>query len=230
MTADLPAAVLFDMDGTLVDTEPYWHEAQVELVTSFGGSWTAEEGLALVGTSLLLSAEMLRRRGIPWESQRIIDHLTDRVLDRVREDVPWRPGARELLRELKGAGVPTALVTMSIGRMAREIAAAVPEPGEGAAFDIVVSADDVTHPKPHPEAYLRAAELLGVEPARCVAIEDSPPGLAAAVASGAAAVGVPHVVDLAGGSGYTVWPTLEGRSLGDLASLLRRARGSEFAS
>lgn len=207
------------MDGTLVDTEPYWHDVQRDLVAGFGGVYDEAQALRLVGVSLQLSATALQEMGVPWATQPIIDHLTDEVMVRVRTRVPWRPGARELLAEVRDAGIRTALVTMSIRRMAVEIAAAVPTGDGRPAFDVVVSSTDVTHPKPHPEAYLRAAELLGVAPEECVAIEDSGPGLAAAVASGARALGVPHIVELPASPGYTLWPTLEGRSLHDLAAL-----------
>jgi HAD superfamily hydrolase (TIGR01509 family) len=208
------------MDGTLVDTEPYWQAAETELVASFGGVWTPEDGVAQVGVSLWISAGMLQRKGVPWDAARIIEHLQTRVMAEVRKAVPWRPGARELLTELRAAGVPTGLVTMSMRPMAEEIAKAVPLAGP--AFDVIVSGSDVENPKPHPEPYLTAVELLGVPAASTVAIEDSPPGLASAVTAGVAAVGVPHTVDLQAGTGYVVWPTLEGRHIPDLAALLPR--------
>ncbi|BDZ47271.1 HAD family hydrolase [Naasia aerilata] len=128
MTSALPAAVLWDMDGTLVDTEPYWQATETELVESFGGTWHPEDGLAQVGLSLWISAETLQAKGVPWDAADIIDHLQREVMKRVRDNVPWRPGARELLTELRAAGVPTALVTMSMRPMAEEIAAAFPWP------------------------------------------------------------------------------------------------------
>jgi HAD superfamily hydrolase (TIGR01509 family) len=208
------------MDGTLVDTEPYWLSAETELVASFGGTWTPEDGLAQVGMSLWVCAGLLQAKGVPWDAAQIIEHLQQRVMAEVRKAVPWRPGARELLTELRTAGVPTALVTMSMRTMAEEIAAAVPL--SGSAFDVIVSGSDVENPKPHPEPYLTALELLGVPAASTVAIEDSPPGLASAVTAGVAAVGVPHTVDLPSGTGYVVWPTLAGRHIADLAALLPR--------
>jgi HAD superfamily hydrolase (TIGR01509 family) len=208
------------MDGTLVDTEPYWQAAQTELVGSFGGVWTPEDGLANVGTSLWLCAEILQSRGVPWEAERIIEHLQDRIMSQIRDAVPWRPGARELLTELREAGIPTALVTMSMRPMAELVAAAVPLPQ---AFDVIVSGSDVENPKPHPEPYLKALELLGGLPAdRVAAIEDSPPGLASAVTAGVAAIGVPHAVDLPAGTGYVVWPSLAGKHIRDLSALLPR--------
>ena len=222
MTDLLPAAILWDMDGTLVDTEPYWLAAEAELVASYGGTWTQEDGLQLVGAGLGHSASVLQGRGVELSADEIIELLTDRVLDQIRVSVPWRPGARELLAETRAAGIPTALVTMSIRRMATHIASLMPEAG----FDVVVAGDDVTHSKPHPEPYLRAAGLLGVDILDCVAIEDSTTGLASAVASGAVPIGVPLHSPLSEGLGYTIWPTLGRRGLADVAALFASQRPS----
>jgi HAD superfamily hydrolase (TIGR01509 family) len=215
VTELLPAAVFFDMDGTLVDTEPYWMRAEEELVTSFGGTWTHEDGFALIGSGLWHSAAVLRGRGVARTDDEIIEHLTSRVLEQVDVEVPWRPGARELLSDLKDAGIPTALVTMSLRRMADHFAAAF----DFDAFTVVVGGDEVEHSKPHPAPYLRAAELLGVDPTHSIAIEDSTTGLASAVASGAISIGVPLHLALTEGLGYTIWPTLAGKSVADLAAL-----------
>lgn len=222
MTQHLPAAVLWDMDGTLVDTEPYWLDAEADLVASYGGTWTSQDGLTLVGSGLWHSASVLRGRGVDLSDDEIIQRLTDRVLEQVQEHVPWRPGARELLAELKQAGIPTALVTMSIRRMAEHIVSTI----EFDAFDHIVAGDEVTHSKPHPEPYLRGARLIGVAAADCIAIEDSTTGLASAVASGAVSIGVPMHSPLEHGLGYTVWPTLEGRSVADLSELLSSVKRS----
>ena len=210
------------MDGTLVDTEPYWLDAEADLVASYGGTWTSQDGLTLVGSGLWHSASVLRARGVDLSDDEIIQRLTDRVLEQVQEHVPWRPGARELLAELKQAGIPTALVTMSIRRMAEHIVSTI----EFDAFDHIVAGDEVTHSKPHPEPYLRGAMLIGVAAADCIAIEDSTTGLASAVASGAVSIGVPMHSPLEHGLGYTVWPTLEGRSVADLSELLSSVKRS----
>ena len=213
MTPTLPAAVLWDMDGTLVNTEPYWISAETELIESFGGSWTHEEALQLVGSGLFQSATIIKAKGVDLPELEIIDILTDRVLEQLVEfGIPWRPGARELLTELRAEGIPTALVTMSIGRMAHHVADRLGFVG----FDAVVSGDDVANSKPHPESYLRGAELLGVDPAHCVAIEDSEPGIRSAAAAGAVVIGVPFMVDLPEDVAHVLWPTLHGRSVADL--------------
>lgn len=215
MISNRPAAVLWDMDGTIVDTEPYWMVAEEALVGSFGGTWTHEDGLRLVGNGLPDSARILQEAGVDLPAGEIIDRLSDRVMEQILVEVPWRPGARELLREIREAGVPTALVTMSIGRMARQVADAVPFD----AFDHVVAGDDVARSKPHPEAYLAAARLLGVDIRDCVAIEDSAPGVASATASGATVIAVPHHVPLPADDAYALWDTLAGRTLADLRSV-----------
>lgn len=204
------------MDGTLVDTEPYWMSAQVELVRSYGAEWTHEDGLTLVGSGLWHSARVFQGRGVRLPEDEIVDHLTDAVIAQlVEKGIPWRPGAHELLAALREAGVPTGLVTMSISRMAHHVVQRLGFDG----FDVVVSGEDVTHSKPHPEPYQRAAELLSVNIAQCVAIEDSVPGLASASASGAVTVGVPFIVPIPTSTQYTLWDTLEGRTIADVSEL-----------
>jgi HAD superfamily hydrolase (TIGR01509 family) len=205
------------MDGTLVDTEPYWMQAEDELVSAWGGQWSHEDALTLVGAGLWHSARVLQGRGVQLTEDEIVDHLTDRVLEQIETiGTPWRAGARELLAELRGAGVKTALVTMSVRRMAEHVAGQLGFNG----FDTVVSGDDVTHAKPHPEPYLVAAERLGVDPADCIAIEDSAPGTASAVAAGAVVIAVPFVLPLPESDDYTLWESLAGRTIGDLRALL----------
>jgi len=216
--ARLPAAVLWDMDGTIVDTEPYWMRAETELIESFGGSWSADDGLQLVGSGLLDAAAIIREAGVDLPLPEIVDRLTDRVMALIAQEVPWRPGARELLGELRAAGVRTALVTMSLRRMALTVADALGSD----AFDLVVAGDDVTRPKPHPEPYLTAAERLGVSIRDCIAIEDSEFGLVSAVSSGAATIGVPCHVTLHEAPTHELWPSLAGRTLDDLAAALER--------
>lgn len=212
----MPAAVLFDMDGTLVDTEPYWMLAETELIHSHGGEWTPEAGLQVVGMGLWDAATIFQARGVDLSADEIVEWMTDRVLEQVRVEVPWRPGARELLRALRREKVPTAMVTMSVHRMAEVVA----ESAGFDAFDVIVGGDDVQRPKPHPAPYLLAAELLGVEIVECVAIEDSVPGLASAIASGAATIGVPLHAPLEPGETHTLWSSLDGRSPSDLATVL----------
>lgn len=215
MTSLLPSAVLWDMDGTIVDTEPYWMRAEHELVADFGVTWSHEDSLELVGASLDHAARVFQRRGVDLQELEIIERLSSRVIEQIRTEVPWRPGARELLLELREAGVSTALVTMSYRAMAELVAESI----GFTAFDLVVSGDAVAHGKPHPEPFLHAARELGVDARDCVAIEDSPNGVASAVASGAVTIGVPAHVELPASTSYTLWPSLAGRTLADLADV-----------
>ncbi|HWM19329.1 MAG TPA: HAD-IA family hydrolase [Ilumatobacteraceae bacterium] len=189
----LPAAVLWDMDGTLVDTEPYWINTEYALVESYGSTWSDEHALALVGNDLLVSGAYIAEHGkVPLEPHEIVDRLLDGVVAQVEERVPWRRGARRLLAELNAAGVPCALVTMSWHRFVDPIVAQLP-PGS---FQTIVTGEDVTRGKPHPEPYLLAAAQLGVDATDCVAIEDSDTGMRSAIGAGCRVIGVPNVVAL----------------------------------
>lgn len=188
-----PAAVLWDMDGTIVDTEPYWFAAEFEIVEMHGGQWSHEHARALVGSDLLDSGAYLRLHGgVDREPAEIVEMLLDRVVAQLRTAIPWRPGARELLASVNAAGLPTALVTMSWKRFADQVVECLPT----GSFGVSVTGDEVTRGKPHPEPYLLAAERLGVDPRDCVAIEDSPTGVRSALAAGCRVLGVPHVVDI----------------------------------
>jgi len=214
---DLPSAVLWDMDGTLVDTEPYWIEAEYALVGEHGGHW--DDGLAhsLVGNPLLLSAEVLRDRGgVRMDLHAIVERLMAHVTAQVRSSPPWRPGVVRLLEELADLGVPQAMVTMSWTPLADALLEQLPT----GLFAAVVTGDQVEHGKPHPEPYLTALarlSLLGVDPARAVAIEDSPTGLASAEAAGLATIAVPHVVPVGAAPGRRVLVSLDGLTPADLA-------------
>lgn len=217
-------AVLWDMDGTLVDTEPYWMAAETPLVESYGGTWTHEQALGLVGLGLHDSARILQEAGVRMQEDAIIDHLTDRVMGQLRElGNPFRPGARELLAQLRDAGIRTGLVTMSLRRMAETVVEQIPFE----AFDVIVAGDDAVRPKPFPDPYLQACEALGITPAEVVAIEDSPNGLRSALASGAATIGVPMMVSLTGVGAHALWPSLEGRGAADVVALHADHRAKE---
>ena len=212
-------AVLFDMDGTLVDTEPYWIAAEYALVESFGGTWTDEHAHSLVGNALIDSAIYIREHGgVDLDPPAIVERLLDDVVVAARAEIPWRPGARELLAELAERGVPCALVTMSYARLAETMTEQLP-PGT---FGAVVTGDQVTDGKPHPEAYLTAATRLGADPAHCVAIEDSPTGVASAQAAGCVVVGVPHHVPIAAASGLAIVDSLTSLHVDMLDELVRR--------
>lgn len=212
----LPAGVLWDMDGTLVDTEPYWIAAEKALVAAHGGVWTDAMAQECVGNTLLRSAQIIiDNSDVTMTPEQVVDYLIGEVLAAMRQHMPWRPGARELLAEAVRAGIPNALVTMSYAVLADELVAALPS----GSFAAVVTGDVVTHGKPHPEPYLTAAALLGVRPEDAVAIEDSPTGARSAVAAGVPTIAVPHVVEVPPMDGAVQVDSLAGVRLEDLTGL-----------
>ncbi|WP_426185220.1 HAD family hydrolase [Microbacterium sp. TWP3-1-2b2] len=207
------------MDGTIVDTEGHWIAAAEQILAESGATAPTRALARLVGLALPDGAHVIRELGGSGSSDALLKRWMELATQHtMAEGIGWRPGARSLLATLSAAGVPLALVTMSYRDYAAEIIRALP-PGT---FDVTVTGDEVSRGKPFPDAYLRAAELLGVNPADCVAIEDSPVGLAAARAAGAVTVGVPHDVPLTDGIADALWPTLHGRGLHDLRLPLRR--------
>lgn len=190
----VPAAVLWDMDGTLVDTEPAWIASEQELVKVHGrGHWGKEDGMLLVGQALPRVAEILQDRGgVTLEVPEILEFMISRVERALEGAVPWMPGAYEILNETSLAGIPCALVTMSFRRLADQVVPHAPND----AFKAVITGDEVSAGKPDPEPYLKAAQALGVAIEDCVAVEDSLPGLASAEASGARVLAVQHFVEV----------------------------------
>ncbi|HET8766468.1 MAG TPA: HAD family phosphatase [Pedococcus sp.] len=209
------------MDGTLVDTEPYWIAAEHAIVEEAGGVWSDEYAHELVGNDLMVSAQFIRDNSpVDLDPVQIVDQLLERVIVQVREHVPWRPGALELLEALAAESVPSALVTMSWRSLADAVVGALPE----GTFAAVITGDEVEHGKPHPEPYLAAARALGVEAAECVAIEDSPTGVRSAVGAGVPTLAVPHVVPVPVIAGAVQAPSLRGLTPRDLRTLFDGAR------
>ncbi|RAO54940.1 Sugar-phosphatase [Micromonospora saelicesensis] len=213
-----PAAVLFDMDGTLVDSEKLWDVALQELAKEYGGELSVDARQSIIGTAMAESMRILHDDlGQPERDPEIsAAWINARILELFRTGLRWRPGAFDLLRAVRAAGIPTALVTSS-PRALVEIA--LDTLGRDN-FDTVVAGDEVVAAKPHPEPYLTAARLLGVPIERCVAIEDSPTGVASALASGAAVLAVPAEVALPSTVGVHQVESLTGVDLGLLAALL----------
>ncbi|BCY12459.1 HAD family hydrolase [Actinoplanes sp. L3-i22] len=209
--------MLFDMDGTLVDSEKLWGVALEDLAVRAGGVLSADARLAMVGTSMPVSMAIFREDlGQPdRDSAPDVAWLSERVAELFADGLEWRPGARELLLEVRAAGVPTALVT-STGRRLADIALKTLGTEN---FDVVVCGDEVGAPKPDPEPYLTAAGLLGVPIVDCVAIEDSPSGVASAVAAGARVLAVPSDVALPPYEGICLRSSLVGVDLGFLGAL-----------
>ncbi|GDY28598.1 HAD family hydrolase [Gandjariella thermophila] len=220
----LPAAVLWDMDGTLVDSEKVWDISLHELAEHLGGRLSRHTREAMVGsnsdrTLRLLFAEI----GKPPEAEALAEAggwLAARTAELFRAGLPWRPGAGEALRAIRDAGLPTALVTSTV----RELTELALDTIGREFFDVVVCGDEVDgNNKPHPEPYLRAARLLGVPTTDCVAVEDSPTGVSAAVAAGCTVLVVPCDVSVPPGERRVFRDSLLGLDVDELGRLLRPA-------
>jgi HAD superfamily hydrolase (TIGR01509 family) len=204
------------MDGTLVDTEPYWIASEFDLAERFGAPWSREHALNLVGKDLLVAGAYIREHmAIELTPEAIVDALLDGVVERVRVEVPWRPGALDVLAMLRAAHVPCALVTMSYQRFVAPILEHLPPE----TFRAVVTGDRIVQGKPHPEPYLTAAAALGVRPGDCVAIEDSTTGVMSAESAGCRVLVVPNHVTVAAGSARVFRETLRGLTLDDFCAL-----------
>ncbi|MDO9456012.1 HAD family phosphatase [Nocardioides sp.] len=212
-----PAAVLWDMDGTLVDTEPYWIGTEYALAEEYGGTWSQDLAMELVGNDLLSSGRFIQEHmPLPLSPEEIVERLLDGVVAQVEREVPWRPGARELLADLRRHDVACALVTMSYQRFVAPILEVLP----AGSFQVVVTGDQVSRGKPDPEPYLHAARLLGVDPADCLAIEDSNTGTRSAEAAGCTVLVVPHHVPVGPGERRVFAESLVGLDAADVASYL----------
>jgi HAD superfamily hydrolase (TIGR01509 family) len=214
------AAVLWDMDGTLVDTEPYWMDAEFALAEKYGSTWSRDHALELVGFDLLDSGRYIREHmRIDVAPELIVEELLDSVIAMVEHEVPWRPGAPELLASLRDAGVRCGLVTMSYARFVEPIVAALPE----GSFGVVVTGDAVDLGKPHPEAYLTAARRLDVLAGECLAIEDSDTGARSAESAGCTVLCAPLHVRVPPGPGRVFVESLEGLTASATLALDMRA-------
>ena len=211
-------AVLLDMDGTLVETESIWFAAEQEVVAELGGTWLPSHQELFVGGPLdRMITHMIALTSSARSDAEVHALLTEVMVRRLKEGpVPWMPGARELVDDLNRRGVPVALVSASL----RAMVEAVTEHIGAEHFGAIVAGDDVAHSKPAPDPYLRAAALLGVDPTRCVAVEDSPTGLASARAAGCTVLAVPSLRSLEPGEGIHLRSTLAGTTAADLAVLL----------
>lgn len=218
MSAVYPKAVLWDLDGTIIDSEPYWLISEQRLVESFGGEWSEADGLTLVGSGLPNAAAFLQRRGVDMPIDDIVNRMVSEVNEMVDREIPWRPGARELIRSIHDAGIPQVMVTMSYRSSAVVIADAL------GVFEDLITGDAVTHPKPHPEPYQLGAAAVGAQARDCVAMEDSGPGAQSAVAAGCATIAVPMHIPLPESPDYTLWHSLVGRDVSHIAEVFEGRR------
>lgn len=211
-------AVLWDMDGTLIDSEPAWVLAQRTLVEQHSGVWTDDDWIALIGSDMPTTAAAISAKGVPGSAAEITRVLTEHVVDALRTSIRWRPGAVALVQALNDAGVPQAIVTTSPMNIVEVVAAALP----GGAVSVLVTEESVQRSKPNPQPYLLAAQRLGVEIECCVAIEDSPNGLQAAVRSGAAVLAIPCDVPIELNPSWSRLDSLEGLTTDHLTALTSR--------
>lgn len=211
-------AVLWDMDGTLVDTEPYWLAAQSEIARMHGIEWNTQDARSTVGQAMPVTASILQKRGVALSIDEIINELLERVVARLEGGIPWLPGAERILAELAAAHIPSALVTMAFSPVATRVAAAAPL----GTFHAVVAGDAVPQGKPHPGPYLAAAELLSVKTSHCVAVEDLVSGTTSAQAAGIEVVIVPGVVQPPPAPGRHFVNSLEAVTVESLRDILRQ--------
>ncbi|WP_433723346.1 HAD family hydrolase [Nocardia sp. CA-129566] len=220
MTARL-AGVLWDMDGTLLDSEKLWDIAVRELARAHGHEMSDELRHALIGASgpnaLRLIFDGLGIDATPEAVRAAGEFIERRVTELMAGPIPWRPGAKDALSMVRTARLATALVTntkrslteFGLDTLGRDF------------FDVSVCGDEVEHGKPAPEIYLRAAELLGVHPRDCVALEDSPTGAAAATAAGCAVIVIPCEIAVSDAPGRVFRDSLVGLTIDDLEDALR---------
>lgn len=215
--SEVLGAVLFDMDGTLTDSEKLWGLALDDIAASLGGVISAECRASMVGLPVRPAVDRVHEElGLRRDWQLTAAELSDRAAYYYQREMPWRPGAAELLAAVRAAGLPTALVTAT-DRPLVELAL---ETLGRHHFDHVVTGDDVRDGKPHPEPYQRALALLGVEATSAVAVEDSPTGVASAVAAGLTVLVVPCEVPVPPGERRRFAESLHGVDVAYLRGLL----------
>ena len=227
-------AVLFDMDGTLVETEEYWGEALFALARELGGELSATARRATIGTSMRTSMQTVYRDlGIVRTDEQLqadgrwVEAATGKLL---AEEVTWRPGAADLLLSVRAAGLATALVTTTSRHLADIVLSAIRADLGTDPFDVTLCGDEVPARKPDPAPYLMAMELLGVEPGECVVIEDSAVGISAGLAAGAAVLGVPMVQVIEPAPALTLADGLVGIGPDELAEVLADADLTDSAA
>lgn len=217
-----PAAVFFDMDGLLIDSEPTWFEAEKDMLAGHGITLGPEHYPHVLGKPIEVStAYLLELTGHPMTAAEFADGIETAMVERLRDGVPLMPGAKDLLVALEAAGIPLALVSASSRRV---VEACLPLIGRDH-FRTTVAGDDVERSKPNPDPYLLAARRLGVDPALCVVLEDSPTGAAAGHAAGCRVIAVPHAAEVAARERVMVVDSLVRVNVGFLRGLFDGTEG-----
>lgn len=217
---DVDLAVLFDMDGLLIDSEPVWFEVESVVFARLGAPrpWTHADAAGLVGNQLPESAGAMVTMAMSERPvDQVVDWLVQSMAARLDDGIPWKPGALRLLGALRDAGVPTGLVSSSYRRLVDTVLRQAP-PGS---FATSIAGDEVARGKPHPEPYLRALDALGTPATSAVVVEDSPTGATAAEAAGCRVVVVPDLAVLPRQHAWHLVDSLEDLDVGSVRSLLR---------
>jgi HAD superfamily hydrolase (TIGR01509 family) len=191
--SDFYSAVFFDMDGLFVDSEPQWLIAETELMAEYDYQWTTiDQNYCLGGPLSRVGKYMFEKSGHVETPEFFTRSITERMALRLSAGAPVLPGALELLKDLQANNVPTALVSASPRVLVDSVLKGVSEH----TFGFSLSADDVSNPKPDPEAYLKAADKFQADIRNCLILEDSPTGVKAATSSGAFTIAVPHFIEI----------------------------------
>lgn len=208
-------AVLFDMDGTLVETESLWHESEIQTMAAFGASWSEEEQkFALGGPFDVVAEYMAKKTGVT------VDEIGAKLIETIdalmrNEVLHLQPGIQELYDEARAAGIPTGLVTNSFRQLVDIVLDA-----SGLEFDVIVTGDEIPENKPHPLPYLTACAALNVDPAHAVVLEDSTTGIESATAAGCFVVAIPHLAEIDAMERQLIVRSAEDVNLGMLQKLL----------
>ncbi|MEU3144875.1 MULTISPECIES: HAD family phosphatase [unclassified Streptomyces] len=214
-------AVFLDMDGTLVDTEGFWWDIEVEVFASLGHTLDDSWRHVVVGGPMTRSAGfLLEATGADIPLAELTALLNDGFEERIADTLPLMPGAARLLAELSEYGIPTALVSASHRRIIDRVLTSLGPQH----FALSVAGDEVPRTKPHPDPYLAASVGLGVDPLRCAVVEDTATGVASAEAAGCHVVAVPSVAPIEAAARRTVVPSLEAVDLAFLHGLMTEVR------
>ncbi|MGW3042929.1 HAD family hydrolase [Kitasatospora sp. NPDC001159] len=215
--SELPSAVLFDMDGTLVDTEQLWWQAAAELAEELNRPLTDQDAPEVLGQAVEHTAAHLHEvSGTTLSEAELAARLGESFAVKVAAETVPRPGALALLAALREARVPTALVSASPRRVVELVLSAIGRDW----FEVTLAAEDTARTKPAPDPYLAAAQRLGLDPAACVAVEDTPTGVASATAAGCVVLAVPSTaVPMPAGDRITLLTSLEQVDLALLGKL-----------
>jgi HAD superfamily hydrolase (TIGR01509 family) len=223
-------AVLFDMDGTLVETEEYWGEAMFALAERLGGRMSAAARARTIGTGMRFSMNVLYEDlGLAVDERQLradarwVEERTAQLM--AQGGVQWQPGARELLAAVREAELATALVTTTPRRIAADVLRQIASDLGGDPFDVTICGDEVPVRKPDPAPYRQALAALGADAANAVVIEDSVVGVTAGLAAGCAVLGVPKLQAVPPAPGLVLRDSLAGVTVLGLAEVLALGSG-----